>query len=78
MCHDVAQPQEDERAVRARELLGVHPQPQSGLNRVGIHVPVGRSRRPRRARSPTSPTSTAGGEVRLTVEQNIILPNVAE
>lgn len=61
-----------------RELLGVHPQKQTGKVRVGILVPAGRL-------SPTECRQLAdlaekysNGEVRLTVEQNAILPNVYE
>ena len=38
---DVQQPRPTTLFER-RSLLGVHAQPQPGLNRVGIHVPVGR------------------------------------
>lgn len=61
-----------------RELLGVHPQKQEGKMRVGVLVPTGRL-------SPTECRLLAdvaekysGGEIRLTVEQNVILPNVDE
>eukprot|EP00980_Cylindrotheca_fusiformis_P007260 scaffold1525_cov142-Cylindrotheca_fusiformis.AAC.60 len=61
-----------------RKLLGVHPQKQEGKMRVGIHVPTGRL-------SPTECRDLAdladkysGSEIRLTVEQNVILPNVDE
>jgi len=61
-----------------RETLGVHSQPQSGLSRVGIHVPSGRL-------SPAECRDIADladkyseGEVRFTVEQNVILPNVPD
>ena len=61
-----------------RELLGVHPQKQEGKMRVGILVPTGRL-------SPSECREIADladkyslGEIRLTVEQNVILPNVDE
>ena len=58
--------------------IGVHKQPQEGLSRVGIHVPVGRLV-PAEARAIADLAEKySGGEVRLTVEQNIILPNVAD
>ena len=75
--HDVAQPQ-DSAPYERRELLGVHPQPQSGLNRVGIHVPVGRLSATECREIADLADKYSGGEVRLTVEQNIILPNVAD
>ena len=59
-----------------RELLGVHPQPQAGLSRVGVHVPSGRLS-PAECRHIADLADTySAGEIRLTVEQNIILPNV--
>jgi ferredoxin-nitrite reductase len=71
--HDVAQPQ-DSAPYERRELLGVHPQPQSGLNRVGIHVPVGRLSATECREIADLADKYSGGEVRFTVEQNIILP----
>jgi len=59
-----------------RELLGVHPQKQEGKSRVGIHVPTGRlSQKECRAIAHLAETYS-DGEIRLTVEQNVILPNV--
>mmetsp|Transcript_22599 Transcript_22599/g.72852 ORF Transcript_22599/g.72852 Transcript_22599/m.72852 type:complete len:602 (-) Transcript_22599:74-1879(-) len=61
-----------------RELLGVHAQPQPGLSRVGVHVPAGRlSVAECRAIADLADAYSAG-EIRATVEQNIILPNVAD
>jgi len=61
-----------------RELLGVHSQPQPGLYRVGVHIPAGRlSVAEARAIADLSDKYSAG-EIRLTVEQNAMLPNVAE
>ena len=60
-----------------RAQLGVHPQPQEGLSRVGIHVPVGRcSVEETRQIADLADKYCPGGEIRLTVEQNVILPNV--
>jgi len=62
-----------------RELLGVHAQQQPGLHRVGVHVPVGRlSVGEARAIADLADKYVPNGEVRLTVEQNVILPNVRE
>jgi len=63
-------------AFERRELLGVHPQKQEGKSRVGIHVPTGRlSQKECRAIAHLAETYS-DGEIRLTVEQNVILPNV--
>jgi ferredoxin-nitrite reductase len=59
-----------------RELLGVHKQPQEGKSRVGILVPTGRLSAKECRDIADLADAYSGGEVRLTVEQNIILPNV--
>jgi ferredoxin-nitrite reductase len=61
-----------------RELLGVHPQPQQGKVRVGILVPAGRLTQEECRNLATLAEKYSGGEVRLTVEQNVLLPNVDE
>jgi hypothetical protein len=61
----------------ATNYLGVHAQPQEGLSRVGIHVPVGRlSVEEARKIADLAERYCPNGEIRLTVEQNVILPNV--
>lgn len=61
-----------------RELLGVHKQPQEGKVRVGILVPTGRLSQTECREIADLADKYSGGEIRLTVEQNIILPNVDE
>ena len=61
-----------------RELLGVHPQKQEGKMRVGILVPTGRLSADECRDLADLADKYSGGEIRLTVEQNIILPNVDE
>lgn len=61
-----------------RELNGVHKQPQEGKVRVGIHVPAGRLHPSECREVADLADKYSGGEIRLTVEQNIILPNVDE
>ncbi|EED92802.1 nitrite reductase-ferredoxin dependent, partial [Thalassiosira pseudonana CCMP1335] len=63
-------------AYERRELLGVHKQPQEGKSRVGILVPTGRLSAKECRDIADLADAYSGGEVRLTVEQNIILPNV--
>ena len=70
-----AQPTSTEPFER-RELLGVHPQPQEGKSRVGVLIPTGRLS-PKECRQIADLADEySGGEVRLTVEQNFLLPNV--
>ena len=71
------QPAPTEPFVR-RELLGVHPQKQEGKVRVGILVPTGRLSREECRAVADLADKYSDGEIRLTVEQNIILPNVDE
>lgn len=58
-----------------RELLGVHDQP-NGKKRVGVVVPVGRLSRHECREIADLADKYSEGEIRLTVEQNLILPNV--
>merc|ERR1712232_1190073 len=71
------QPRPTEEYTR-RELLGVHKQPQEGKVRVGISVPAGRMHQKECIDIADLADKYGGGEIRLTVEQNIILPNVDE
>eukprot|EP01036_Dinobryon_divergens_P027781 gene27781-36608_t len=59
-----------------RDLLGVHEQKQEGKCWVGVHVPVGRLSADECEAIAALADKYSGGEIRLTVEQNILLPNV--
>lgn len=59
-----------------RELLGVYPQKQEGKMRVGILVPTGRLSPAECGDLADLSDKYSDGEIRLTVEQNVILPNV--
>ena len=61
-----------------RELLGVHPQKQEGLSRVGILVPTGRLSATECRDLAELADKYSEGEIRCTVEQNVILPNVPD
>lgn len=61
-----------------RSLLGVHKQPQKGKCRVGFLVPSGRLSQKECRNVADIADKYSNGEIRLTVEQNIILPNVDE
>mmetsp|Transcript_11929 Transcript_11929/g.24223 ORF Transcript_11929/g.24223 Transcript_11929/m.24223 type:complete len:256 (-) Transcript_11929:275-1042(-) len=60
-----------------RELLGVHKQP-DGRMRVGLHVPTGRLSVAEARQIAELADKYSAGEIRLTVEQNAMLPNVDE
>mmetsp|Transcript_15448 Transcript_15448/g.18313 ORF Transcript_15448/g.18313 Transcript_15448/m.18313 type:complete len:608 (+) Transcript_15448:75-1898(+) len=68
----------DKSPFERRELLGVHKQPQEGKVRVGIVVPAGRLSKTECREIADLADKYSGGEIRFTVEQNIILPNVDE
>lgn len=59
-----------------RDFLGVFSQKQPGLSFVGMHVPVGRLTAEDLLDLARLADVYGSGEVRLTVEQNVILPNV--
>lgn len=59
-----------------RDYFGVHPQKQEGLSFVGIHIPVGRVQADDLDELARLADVYGSGELRLTVEQNIIIPNV--
>jgi ferredoxin-nitrite reductase len=61
-----------------RQLLGVHPQKQMGKVRVGILVPTGRLSPAECRQLAVLADKYSKGEIRLTVEQNVLLPNVFE
>jgi ferredoxin-nitrite reductase len=59
-----------------RDLLGVHNQPQNDKVRVGVLVPAGRLSVSESRQIADLADEYSAGEIRLTVEQNIIFPNV--
>lgn len=61
---------------KRRSFYGVNPQKQEGLNFVGLHVPVGRLQAPEMFELARIADEYGNGEIRITVEQNLILPNV--
>ncbi|KAK1309546.1 hypothetical protein QJS10_CPA09g00233 [Acorus calamus] len=61
-----------------RDYLGVHPQKQAGLCFVGLHVPVGRVQAEDMFELARLADVYGSGELRLTVEQNIVIPNIKE
>lgn len=69
---------EDEIDWDKRDHIGIHSQQQPGLNFIGLHVPVGRLT----ARDMLDLARLADvygeGEIRLTVEQNVIIPYIPD
>lgn len=66
----------DEINWEKRDHLGVYPQKQPGLNYVGLHIPVGKLLAPDMFTLARLAEVYGSGEMRLTVEQNLIIPHV--
>jgi ferredoxin-nitrite reductase len=58
--------------------VGVHAQKQTGLNYIGVAIPVGQITPRQMLRVAEIADLYGSGEVRLTVWQNLIIPNVAD
>lgn len=69
---------EDEIDWDKRDRIGIHKQLQSGYNYVGLHVPVGRLFADTLFELARLAEVYGNGEIRLTVEQNAIIPYIAD
>ena len=70
--------EKDEIDWEKRDHIGVYPQKQPGLNYVGLNVPIGRLYAPDMFDIARMAEVYGSGEIRLTVEQNIIISNVPD
>lgn len=68
----------DEIAWEKRDHIGVHPQKQAGLNYVGLQIPVGRMYAPDMYEFARLADTYGNGDMRLTVEQNLLITNVSD
>ncbi len=68
----------DEIDWEKRDHIGVHKQKQPGLNYVGLHVPVGRLYPEDMFDMARLAEVYGSGEIRLTVEENFIIPDVSD
>ncbi|MEO1671402.1 MAG: ferredoxin--nitrite reductase [Cyanobacteria bacterium J06631_2] len=68
----------DEITQDKKDHLGVHPQKQTGFSYIGMHVPMGRLAAEPMFELARLAEVYGNGEIRLTVEQNAIIPNVAD
>lgn len=68
----------DEILWEKRDHIGIHAQKQPALNYVGLHVPVGRLYADDMFELSRLAEVYGSGEIRLTVEQNIIIPNIPD
>lgn len=69
---------EDEIDWDKRDHIGVYPQKQSGFNFVGLHIPVGRLYATEMFDLGRLAEVYGNGELRFTVEQNVIIPYIAD
>jgi ferredoxin-nitrite reductase len=70
--------EKDEFDWEKRDHIGVYPQKQPGLNYVGLHIPIGRLYAQDMFDLARIAEVYGNGEIRLTVEQNVIIPNVPD
>ncbi len=70
--------EKDEILWDKRDHIGIHAQKQPGLNYVGLHVPIGRFYASQMFDLARLAEVYGSGELRLTVEQNVIIPNVPD
>jgi ferredoxin-nitrite reductase len=68
---------EPRRPVDRNAHLGVHPQRQPGLNYMGIALPAGRMSAAQMRAIAAVAETYGSGEIRLTVWQNLIIPNIS-
>jgi ferredoxin-nitrite reductase len=64
-------------AVDRTGHIGVHPQRQEGLHYIGVSIPVGRLPVEQMRALADVAEELGGGELRLTVWQNLIIPNIS-
>ncbi|GBF78849.1 ferredoxin--nitrite reductase [Aphanothece sacrum] len=69
--------QEDAIDWDKRDHIGVFPQKQPGMNYVGLHIPVGRLYAQDMLDLARLAEVYGNGEIRLTVEQNVIIPHIS-
>ncbi|MEH2004057.1 ferredoxin--nitrite reductase [Nostoc sp.] len=68
----------DEIDWEKRDHIGVYKQKQPGLNYVGLHIPVGRLDAEDMFEIARLAEVYGSGEIRFTVEQNIVIPNISD
>lgn len=75
--HSLAQAVEsNEVTLEKRDHIGVYAQKQPSLHYVGLHIPIGRLYASEMSELARMADVYGSGELRLTVEQNLIIPNV--
>lgn len=70
--------EKDEFLWNKKDHIGVYPQKQPGLNFAGLHIPVGRLYAQDMFDLARIAEVYGTGEIRFTVEQNLIIPNIPD
>ncbi|MBD2003966.1 ferredoxin--nitrite reductase [Trichocoleus sp. FACHB-40] len=70
--------EKDEFLWEKKDYIGVYKQKQPGLNFVGLHIPVGRMYAQDMFDLARIAEVYGSGEIRFTVEQNLIIPNIPD
>jgi ferredoxin-nitrite reductase len=70
--------EKDEIDWEKRDHIGVYRQKQQGLNYIGLHIPVGRLYAQDMFELARMAEVYGSGEIRLTLEQNLIIPNIPD
>jgi ferredoxin-nitrite reductase len=70
--------EKDEYCWDKRDHIGIHAQKQTGLNYAGLHIPVGRLNARQMFDLARLADIYGSGELRFTVEQNVIIPNIPD
>lgn len=73
---ELPQEHKDEWTLGHRDVNGVHAQRQEGLSFIGVHVPVGRLSADECVEIADLADKYSSKEVRFTVEQNLLFPNI--
>ena len=68
----------DEIEWEKRDHIGVHKQQQTGMNYVGLQIPVGRMYAPDMYEFARIADTYGNGDMRLTVEQNLLITHVSD
>ncbi len=70
--------EKDEILWDKRDHIGIHSQKQPALNYIGLHIPMGRMFAEDMFDLARLADVYGSGEIRLTVEQNVIIPNIPD
>jgi ferredoxin-nitrite reductase len=78
LIHVPAEQCEPRGPVNRTAHIGVHPQSQPGMNYIGVAVPVGRFPVPQMLAIADIADCFGSGDIRLTVWQNLVIPNIPD